>query len=76
MAVRTILKIVLFLALVVGALEFTMKGERRAFGGLLVKMGLVKGGSNKTLKERIEGKMDRVRAHKRDRRGLAEEASE
>jgi len=74
--VRTILKIVLFLALVVGALEFTMKGERRAFGGLLVKMGLVKGGSNKTLKERVEGKMDRARAHERHKRGLAEEASE
>ena len=37
-----------------------MKGERGAFGGVLVKMGVVKPGENTTLKDRVERSMDKA----------------
>ncbi|MDP3937838.1 MAG: hypothetical protein Q8R92_06850 [Deltaproteobacteria bacterium] len=58
---KTLVKFILFLVLVAFAVEFTTKGEQGAFGGVLVKMGVVKSGENTTLKDRVEHSMDRAK---------------
>ena len=73
---KTVVKIILFLALVVCAIEFTTKGESKAFGGILVKMGIVKAGDSRTIKDRIESKMDGARDNERRRLEHVEETSE
>jgi hypothetical protein len=59
--VKTLVKWLLFILLVVCAMEFTLKGERGAFGGALVKMGMVAPGESSTLKDRIEQKLDKAK---------------
>ncbi len=58
---KTLVKFILFLVLVACAVEFTTKGERGAFGGVLVKIGVVKPGVHTTLKDRVEHSMDKAR---------------
>ena len=72
---RTLLKIILFLALVYVAIEFTTKGESAAFGGFLVKAGIVKNKNAPTLKERVEGNLDKARSNEAKRYGEVEKAA-
>jgi hypothetical protein len=74
--VKTLVKFLIFLVLVAVAVEFTTKGERGAFGGLFVKLGMVDPGENRTLKDRVEGKLDRARESEARRLGVVEENSE
>ena len=72
---KTLVKFILFLALVACAVEFTMKGERGAFGGVLVKMGVVTPGETITLKDRVEHRLDKAKANEAKRYGEVEDAA-
>ena len=72
---KTLVKIILFIALIAVAIEFTTKGESGAFGGILVKAGIVKNKSAPTLKHRVERKLDKARSNEARRYGQAEEAA-
>ena len=64
---KTLLKIIVFVALVAFALEFTLKGEQGAFGGAFVKMGVVKPSENTTLKDRVESNLNKARENEAKR---------
>ncbi len=73
---KTLVKFLIFLALVAVAVEFTMQGERGAFGGLFVKLGIVEPGESRSLKDRVEGKLDQARENELRRLGAVEENAE
>lgn len=58
---RGILKWALILALIVTAIQVFLYGERGAFGGLFVRMGLVSAGPSESLKDRVTHSMDHAR---------------
>ncbi|MFQ5457936.1 MAG: hypothetical protein ACE5FC_05735 [Myxococcota bacterium] len=72
---KTILKVIVFLVLVVALVEFTTKGEEKAFGGLLVKMGIVDSAGAPTLKQRVEGNLEKARHDEARRYGQIDEAA-
>ena len=72
---KTILKVIVFIALIVALFEFTTKGEEKAFGGLLIKMGIVESAGAPTLKQRVEGNLEKARRDEAKRYGHVDEAS-
>jgi hypothetical protein len=74
--VKTLIKFLIFLALVAVAVEFTTQGERGAFGGLFVKLGIAEPGESRSLKDRVEGKLDRARENELRRLGAVDENAE
>ncbi len=72
---KTLVKIILFIGLVVVAIEFTTKGESGAFGGFLVKSGIVKDKNAPTLKQRVERNIDKARNNEANRYGDVDRAS-
>lgn len=72
---KTLVKIILFIALVVAGIEFTTKGESGAFGGFLVKAGIVKNKNAPTLKQRVESNLDKARSNEAKRYGDVEKAA-
>lgn len=71
---KTLVKIILLIALIAVAIEFTTKGESGAFGGILVKAGIVKK-SAPTLKHRVERNLDKARSNEAKRYGQVEKAA-
>ena len=72
---RGILKWALVLALIVTAIQVFLHGERGAYNGLFVKMGLVSPGPAVSLKDRVTNSMNGARDDIRSGADLAERHS-
>jgi hypothetical protein len=71
-----LLKYALIGALIVTAIQVILYGERGAYNGLFVRLGLVSPGPVVTLKDRVTGSMDRARADIQSGQDLADRQSE
>jgi hypothetical protein len=71
-----LLKYALIGALIVTAIQVFLYGERGAYNGLFVKLGLVSPGPVVTFKDRVTGSMDRARSDIQSGQELAERHSE
>ena len=72
---RGILKWLIVIALVVTAIQVFLYGERGAYGGFFVRMGLVSPGPANSLKDQVTHSMDRARDDIRSGEDLAERHS-
>ncbi len=72
---KGILKWALILALIVTAIQVFLHGERGAFGGLFVRMGIMSPGPSVSLKDRVTGSMDGARQDIQDGADMAERHS-
>ena len=71
-----LLKFAFIVALIVTAIQVMMYGQRGAYNGLFVRLGLVSPGPVVTLKDRVTGSMNRARSDIQNGQDMADRHSE